>query len=421
MIRTFQIVAWCFFLLPGILRAQVQDTLRVSIRQADSLLLARNLSLVVSRYEIDKAEARKIQEKLFLNPELSTEWSAHNPNTGKSPDIGSNGQKIIQLQKVFRIAGQRKTSILLAEEEKRMTEIQYYELARSLKYQLHVSFYRYHFLNTAIISIHSRLVLLKNLINIYEQQYAKGNISLQELARLKSTYFEINNQVNDTQADMVRLQQDLQLMLADERIIQPVVSGNEGIDFQAPAQTLPELIDRSLENRPELKEAKSYRAQSQLRYSLERKEAIPSIVAGGVYDQAGSYINNYTGIQIGLQIPIFNRNQGKIQEARIGMVQADALMQTKQQQVTREVVAAWRIFQLLREQYKASGTDFEAQLDQLSKGLVSNYSKNNISLLEFTDMFEAYNASIIQLNQLKADLNKSYEELDYVVGEELSR
>lgn len=419
--RTIQIALCCFFLLPGVLRAQVQDTLKVSIRQADSLLLARNLSLVVSRYEVDKAEARKIQEKLFLNPELSTEWSAYNPNTKRSPDVGSNGQKIIQLQKVFRIAGQRKTSVLLAEEEKHMSEIQYYELVRSLKYQLHVSYYRYYFLNNAIVNIHSRLALLKNLISIYEQQYTKGNISLQELTRLKSTYFDINNQVNDTQAEMVHLQEDLQLILADDRVIQPVVSGNEGIDVEPPVQTLPELIDRSLENRPELKEVKSFQAQSQLRYSLERKEAIPNLALGGVYDQAGSYINNYTGIQIGLQIPIFNRNQGKIQEAKIGIAQSNVLMQTKQQQITREVVSAWKIFQLLREQYKASGTDFEVQLDQLSKGLVSNYSKNNISLLEFTDMFEAYNASIIQLNQLKADLNKSYEELSYVVGEDLVR
>jgi cobalt-zinc-cadmium efflux system outer membrane protein len=408
-------------LFPGILRAQVQDTLKVTIRQADSLLFARNLSLVVSRYEVDKAEARKIQEKLFLNPELSTEWSTYNPNTKKSPDIGSNGQKIIQLQKVFRIAGQRKTSVLLAEEEKHMSEIQYYELVRSLKYQLHVSYYRYYFLNNAIVSIHSRLALLKNLINIYEQQYTKGNISLQELARLKSTYFDINNQVNDTQAEMVHLQEDLQLMLADDRVIQPIVSGNEGIAVEMPLETLPELIDRSLENRPELKEVKSFQAQSQLRYSLQRKEAIPNLALGGVYDQAGSYVNNYTGFQVGLQIPIFNRNQGKIQEARIGIAQSNVLFQTKQQQITREVVSAWKIFQLLREQYKASGTDFEVQLDQLSKGLVSNYSKNNISLLEFTDMFEAYNASIIQLNQLKADLNKSYEELSYVVGEDLVR
>lgn len=395
--------------------------MQVSILQADSLLLARNLSLVVSRYEVDKAEARKIQEKLFINPELSTEWSAYNSGTGRSPDIGRNGQKIIQLQKVFRIAGQRKTSVMLAEEEKRMTEIQYYELVRSLKYQLHVSYYRYYFLNNAIVNINSRLTLLKNLIGIYEQQYTKGNISLQELTRLKSTYFDINNQVNGTQAEMVRLQQDLQLMLAEDRVIQPVVPGSEGIDIEPPVQTLPELIDRSLQNRPELKEVKSFQAQSQLRYSLQRKEAVPNLMAGGVYDQAGSYINNYTGIQIGFQIPIFNRNQGRIQEAKIGVAQAGALLQTKQQEVTREVVSAWQVFQLLREQYRASGTDFEAQLDLLSKGLVSNYSKNNISLLEFTDMFEAYNASIIQLNQLKADLNKSYEELNYVVGEDLSR
>jgi cobalt-zinc-cadmium efflux system outer membrane protein len=95
------------------------------------------------------------------------------------------------------------------------------------------------------------------------------------------------------------------------------------------------------------------------------------------------------------------------------------MLQSKQQEITREVQTAWQVFQLLRDQYASAGTDFEAQLNQLSKGLVSNYSKNNISLLEFTDMFESYNSSIIQLNQLKADLNKSYEELNYAVGQDL--
>jgi len=95
------------------------------------------------------------------------------------------------------------------------------------------------------------------------------------------------------------------------------------------------------------------------------------------------------------------------------------LLLSRRQEISQEVEAAWKVFQLLDAQYKASGGDFEAQLNLLSKGLVSNYSKNNISLLEFTDMFEAYNSSIIELNQLKADLNKSYEELNYAVGEDL--
>ncbi|MBL0740825.1 TolC family protein [Chryseolinea lacunae] len=387
--------------------------------QADSLLVARNLSLLAYKYEVDMADARTIQEKLFSNPQLYTEWNLYNPTAQKWFDTGKNGQKIVQLQQVFRIAGQRKTSIRLAEEEKRMTQWQYYELARSLKYELHVSFYRYYYLNNAIVNIRSRLDLLKNLIGIYELQYNKGNISLQELTRLKSTYFEINNKVNDTQTELVRLQENLKVLLADDRAIAPRREATDGVVALLPALTLPELLAKSMENRPEIKEAQSIQAQHQLRYSLARKEAIPNLTGGAVYDQNGSYVPNYTGVSVGLQIPLFNRNQGKIRESKIGIAQADVLLQSRRQEITRQVEAAWKIYQLLDAQYKASGTDFEAQLDLLSKGLVSNYSKNNISLLEFTDMFEAYNSSIIEVNQLKADLNKSYEELNYAVGEDL--
>jgi len=398
---------------------QAQDTLRITIVQADSLLLARNLALVASQYDVDMAGARKVQEKLFTNPELSTEWNLYNPTAQRWFDVGSKGQKIIQLEKVFKIAGQRKTSVKIAEEEKKMTQWQYYELARSLKYELHVSYYRYYFLHNAIVNVQSRLALLKNLIKVYEEQYVKGNISLQELARLKSVYFDINNQVNDTQTELINLQQSLQLILADNRTILPAPTDKESVASMMPPFSAEELVDRSLKNRPELKVAQSLQTQNELRYSLARKLAIPNLTAGAVYDQAGSYINNYTGVSAGIQIPLFNRNQGRIQESKIAIAQSRVQLQSKQQQVAREVEAALRIYQLLREQYQSVGTDFEIQLEQLSKGLVSNYSKSNISLLEFTDMFEAYNSSIIQLNQLKADLNKSYEELNYAVGEDL--
>src|SRR5690606_6246421 len=142
-----------------------QDTLKINVHQADSLLVARNLSLIVSHYDVDKAEAAIIQARLFDNPELSTEWNLHNPDKGQWFDVGSKGQKIFALEQVFRIAGQRNANIQLAQEQKRMTEYQYQELVRSLKYELHTSFYRFHFLNNAITNITSQLTLLKNLID----------------------------------------------------------------------------------------------------------------------------------------------------------------------------------------------------------------------------------------------------------------
>jgi cobalt-zinc-cadmium efflux system outer membrane protein len=400
-------------------RLFAQDTLRITLPEADSILMAKNLSLVAFHYEIDKAEALRIQARLFNNPQLTTEWNFYNPGKNKYFDVGPKGQKAIALQQVFRIAGQRNAEISLASEQKKMTESQFYEMVRSLRYELHVSFYRYFFLTHAIKNIQSQLSHLRNLIDVYQQQYDKGNISLQELTRLTTTHFAMNSQVNEIQSELVGIQETLKILLADDRLVFPVIDENAVPSL--PAITLAQLQQTALENRPEIKTVQSLQEQSRLRYSLERKNAVPNLVAGGLYDQAGSYINNYTAVTAGLQIPLFNRNQGRIKFAKAEVAQSKILFQTQQQQVIREVEAALQVFRVLEEQFNSVRPDFEKQLTILSAGLVANYSKNNISLLEFTDLFEAYNANIIQFNRLKADLNKSYEELNYAVGQDVSR
>lgn len=42
-------------------------------------------------------------------------------------------------------------------------------------------------------------------------------------------------------------------------------------------------------------------------------------------------------------------------------------------------------------------------------------------MIEFTDFFEAYNNSVQQLNKLNEKRIQTYEELNYVIGEELFR
>jgi len=396
-----------------------QDTLKITLSQADSLLITRNLALIASRYDIDAAEAATIQAKLFTNPQISTEWNLYNPSKPQWVDAGRNGQKIIALEKVFQIAGQRSTSIKLTEENKRMTEYEYKALVRSLRYQLHVTFYRYYFLNSAVNSIDSQLKLLRNLIGVYGEQYNKGNVSLQELTRLNTTYFNINKQMKDVQQEQIKLQETLKILLSEDRFVLPENPGP--ITYPLSSLTMEGLIARALSERPEIQIARSQQQQNNLRYTLAKKEAIPDLTAGVVYDQAGSYVDDYTAFTLGMRIPVFNRNQGNIKAARIRVEQGNALQRVTEERIKKEVESAWLTFQLLWNQYNEAGEEHEEKLNQLSEGLVTNYSKNNISLLEFTDLFEAYNTNIIQLNELKADLNQSYEELNYAVGEDISR
>lgn len=395
-----------------------QDALRLSVRQADQLLIERNLALIVSHYEIDKAAARRVQAGLFLNPELSTEWNLYNPDRGRFSDIGARGQKIIAVEQVFRIAGQRKAAVRLAEAQRGMTELQYFELVRSLKYELHSNYYRLFYLQQTIQTIGAQLDLLQEIVGLYNQQYQKGNISLKENTRLRAAYFQLSNEKSELEREVLVVQQNLKILLAEDRLIvaapeteDPVIRGS------ALLLALPELQEKARHNRPEVQLATNLYLQNELLYKFERKNAVPNLSAGLLYDQAGSFVNNYSALTLGIQIPIFNRNQGAIQEARIGMLQATSMQQNVQQKLKAEVDAAFYNLQVLQNQLNQTGEGFGEQLAQLSDGLIENYMKKNISLLEFTDLFESYYSSIIEINKLKANLLNAYEELNYVVGE----
>jgi cobalt-zinc-cadmium efflux system outer membrane protein len=404
-----------FLLLPFTLVGQ--DTLRLSLQQADQLLVERNLDLIVSHYEVDKATARRVQAGLFLNPELSTEWNLYNPERRRFSDVGHRGQKIIALEQVFRIAGQRNAAVRLAEAERGMTELQYFELVRSLKFQLHFDYYHLYYLQETIRAISSQLNLLQEIVALYDQQYKKGNISLKEYTRLRTAYFQLSNERAGLEREVINLQQSLKILLAEERVLLPTPELDDPATTRKLMLSLALLQEKAENNRIEMKIAGSLYQQNELRYSLERKNAVPNLAAGVLYDQAGSYVNNYSAITLGIQIPIFNRNQGAIQEAKVGMAQASTFQKSSQQRIKAEVEGAWYQLQVLQQQHNQLGDGFSSQLDQLSEGLVENYLKKNISLLEFTDLFESYNSSIIEINKLKVNLINAYEELNYAVGE----
>jgi cobalt-zinc-cadmium efflux system outer membrane protein len=51
--------------------------------------------------------------------------------------------------------------------------------------------------------------------------------------------------------------------------------------------------------------------------ALQKAMAVPDITIGSTYDQHSSYANNYVGLEISLPLPLFNRNQGNIKNAKL--------------------------------------------------------------------------------------------------------
>lgn len=398
--------------------AEAQDTLRINIRQADSLFLKNNLQILAEKYQIDIAKSIEIQDKLWNNPTLSAELSAYNPSRGFL-DVGGKGQKAFSIQQMITRAGKRNKQVALDVESTRKTEFQFYDLIRTLKFELREAFFESYFLGQTIALYDNQIATLNTTVTAFEKEYNRQNISLKEVVRLKALLFQLTNDRADIQFELQENQRDLRTLLSIETPIKPVVDSSDITRYRLTDISLAALKDRALQSRSDLKVVQSSTKQAELNYTLQKALAVPNIQVGATYDQASNYQNNYVGISASMDLPFFNRNQGNIRAAKSNISFFKTSETAKVNSVNNEVDAALQKVNVAEKAYQSVENHFTDQFQLLNRGIYDNFQKRNITLLEFIDFIETYNESTKELNRLKADRIKVYEELNFVVGEEL--
>ncbi len=405
-----------FVLLTTALHAQ--DTLRLSIRQADSLFLQNNLEILAEKYQIDIAKSVEIQDKLWNNPTFGVEISAYNPSRG-ALDVGRNGQKAFTIQQLITRAGKRNKQVALDVESTRKTEFQFYDLIRTLKFELRQIFFESYYLEQTIALYDNQISTLRTTVNAFDKEYNRKNISLKEVVRLKALLFELTNERANILFELQENQRDLRTLLSTERPVKSLVDSTEIQRYHLDRYNLATLKEKALQSRADLKVAQSETKQAELNYTLQKALAKPDVQVGAVYDQASNYQNNYFGLNASMALPFFNRNQGNIRAAKSSISYYKTAENAKQNTVSNEVDAAVQKVGIADKAFQSVEGQFTDQFQLLSNGFYDNFQKRNISLLEFIDFIETYNESIKEYNRLQADRIKVYEELNYVVGEEL--
>ncbi len=154
-------------------------------------------------------------------------------------------------------------------------------------------------------------------------------------------------------------------------------------------------------------------------YELQKALAVPDLTLQLGYDQQGNYIHNFNNIGFGIDIPIFNRNQGNIKSAK-SMIDYSATTQKSAEasieaQIYRALQKAYDNTALYQKIDPAFGKDF----DRLKDEVLSNYKKRNISLLDFLDFYDAYKQNTLQINSIKFNRISAFEDLNYYTGTSL--
>jgi len=152
---------------------------------------------------------------------------------------------------------------------------------------------------------------------------------------------------------------------------------------------------------------------------LQKSLAIPNVTVGANWDQRGGVFKNQVGLNLGIPLPLWNRNQGNIKIAKAQLNEA-AVQQTLQgNKVTLEVAQAVKKWLEASENYRFLTKNSLQNLEDVQNGIFKNFRNGNLSLIEFTDFMESYHSSLLQYYQFGQNLVNACEQINFTTNSKI--
>jgi cobalt-zinc-cadmium efflux system outer membrane protein len=399
------------------------DSLSITLKDAEGKFRKENLQLIASRYNINSAEAQITQAKLWTNPNISIEQNIYNQTTHRYFDFTSTGNTEVQIQQLFTLAGKKNKQIRVSEINKELSEFTFYDLLRTLKFQLRTDYYDLFFLQQSLKFYNESIPNLSRTIGSVEDAYNKRSMLLSEVIRLKSLLLSLQNEKLGIENQITELQNDMHVLLHDTTLHNtyyiPQLELNQLDSLKMDYLSLDQVIQTGINSRPDYKSAAATVQLDEANLNLQKSLAVPDVTIGGRWSRAGSYIPEYYALSFSIDLPVFNRNQGNIEAAQMNILADEFSRQQSLSSIKREIVNAYQKAIETDKLFKSLDQKFTEQYKTLVLGMTQNFQKRNITIIEFTDFFESYRTSVLQLNQIQNSRLDAFETLNFRIGTDL--
>lgn len=411
-------IIWFLALLP-FCSLRGQERLTLSLLDAERLFLERNAQLLAQRYQVEQSRADIITAKLFENPEISYENLLYNHESGRFLETSyATGQYAASITHLFKLAGKRNKDIQAAQTATKMEDYAYFDLIRTLKYELRSTYFRAFYLERSSAVYDQLIRSLRKLLDASEQQLKLGNTSTKEVVRIKSRLYSLMAEYASVQNELTALKGQLKLLSSINADTEIAFTG-AGIDpsqFNPQAFTFGLLLDSAKTNRADLMLTKTGLTYAQHMLAVQKARAVPDVQISLSYDLKGNYPEKYTGLGLSIPIPLFDRNQGEIKKARIAIEASNNEIHRKELEVETALHSSYQSAIKITQLYSGLDKDFALSFNQLMEAVLKNYQERNISLIEFLDFYDAFKENAIQLNDIEFQVMNAREDINYQTG-----
>ena len=131
---------------------------------------------------------------------------------------------------------------------------------------------------------------------------------------------------------------------------------------------------------------------------------------------AGSVLPNYWGITANIDLPVFNRNQWNVTQAKEQTKQAALNDSLALYSVMNQVTAAYTNLYRINNQYSQIDASYESDLNEMMNNAVSNYDKRYINLLDLLSQISTYIDGKTNLINMRVQYFNAIHSINYTTG-----
>ena len=394
------------------------DTIRLSLPDAEKTFLQKNFSLLAAKYNIDANKALIRQAKLWDNPVLSTDQNVYDKQGGFFKHDNNNGQFYVQVMQLIKTAGKRSKAAQLATDNTTLSQEQFDDILRSLRYTLRSDLLEVNHL-LKIKKVYDREIAEVNKLVVgMDLQLQAGNTSVKDNLRIKALLFSLQNELVNIHAQLMPVENEIRLLLnnAENKFIAPQLEYKFGELTTSMIPAVENLLKQAETNRPDIRMVQTQLQFQQHNLIYQKAMAKPDLSIGTEFDQHSSYAPNYVGLAISLPLNILNHNQGNIAAAKFAVQEQNVLTDQTTARIKNDVTAAVDKVKFYQNINNLQQLDFSQQYDALFTNMLKSYQERQMSLLEFIDFMDAYKDNKLKLIEQHNGLIHAIEDLNYAVN-----
>lgn len=388
---------------------------RLTLQEAQRLALDRNPVLAAASWEVQARESAALQAGLRANPELMLEME----NFSGTGDLAGfrNAETTVGVGQLFELGGKRAKRRHLTSLARDLAEWDRETLRLDVFAEATRSF-------VTVLAAQQAVELQLELVRVAEEslesvarQIKAGAVSPVEEARARVALAATRLDLEDARRELAAARLSL---AATWGSVSPSFESAEG--ELAPPQAPPpfEVLAGRVSANPDLARWNVEMEERRAAVALAASERIPDLTAaGGLRRFHGGDASALT-LGVGIPLPLVNRNQGGIREARQRLAQAD--FERRAAEVSARTLLGITYEGLLRT-YRETTTLRDELLPEAERAYAmtsESYRRGLIRYLEVLDaqrtLFELRGREIAAL----ADYHRTVAELERLVGEPLA-